>query len=83
MTMMLMMMMIMLKMMLIIVVATLTMHDNEDDRDGYLFLHSFLFYHKICVVMSDYSTVFCDDYRGVHENYGDAEGDKMKQNSAV
>ena len=40
--------------------------------------------------MSDYSTVFCDDYRGVHENYGDDTaaaggegGDKMKQNSAV
>ena len=40
-------------------------------------------------MMSDYSTVFCDDYRGVHENYGDdtagggGGGDKMKQNSAV
>jgi len=72
------------------------MHDDahvEDDtfmvvmmmHDGnvYSFSHSFLLYYKLCIVMSDYSTVFCDDFRGVHENYGDAEGDKMKQNSAV
>ena len=36
--------------------------------------------------MSDYSTVFCDDYRGVHEHYyGDDNkvGEKMKQNATV
>jgi hypothetical protein len=53
------------------------------DGNVYSFSHSFLLYYKSCIVMSDYSTVFCDDFRGVHENYGDAEGDKMKQNSAV